>query len=603
MVVRKYHVLLRYAFRQWRRLLVLVALSGLGAAVAALQPWPMKLLVDYALGHGADEALPAAVERLLSGVSPAGLVLVAAAATLLLFVVNSLLGAGLTLTWAVAGRRMVCDVAEELFRRLQRFSLLFHNRRHVGDSLTLLTKDSWSVITLTDALLIGPLRHLIVVITIGVVAWRLDPGLTLLSLTIIPVMGASARFFGLRLLERARSTREAQSQLFSFLQQTLTVVPMVQSFGAETRNTGRFRQMLDIEIGHMRRDALTRSGFAGMKAVIPTVGTAVILYFGGLRVLAGTLSIGSLLVFLAYLRTMQQAIKGLFDNYSALRSAEANLERVLEVFETEEQVREVAGARPLPAIVCGQGARVRLERVVFGYEEGRPILHEIDLEVPPGQTLALVGPTGAGKSTLISLLPRFFDPWQGRVLVQGTDVREVQLQSLRAQIALVLQEALVLPVSIAENIAYGRPEASRAEIEAVARAANAHQFIEQLPQGYDTVIGERGATLSGGERQRLSIARAFLKDAPILILDEPTSALDAGTEVLVMEALERLMRGRTVLVIAHRLSTVRRADQIAVLQQGRIVELGSHEQLLAANGPYLHLHNAQFDGPVPDAAA
>jgi ATP-binding cassette, subfamily B, bacterial len=243
---------------------------------------------------------------------------------------------------------------------------------------------------------------------------------------------------------------------------------------------------------------------------------------------------------------------------------------------------------------------VAFENDVFGYEPGRPVLRDISFEVQPGQVVAIVGPTGVGKSTLASLLPRFFDPWEGCIRIDTHDIRCIQLESLRQQMALVLQEPFLFPLSVAENISYGRPEASREEIEAAARAANARAFIERLPRGYDTVIGERGATLSGGERQRLAIARALLRDAPILILDEPTSALDAGTESLLMEAVERLMTGRTTFLIAHRLSTVRRADRILVLQDGRITESGTHAQLLQRGEFYAHLHEIQFRPHTPE---
>jgi ATP-binding cassette subfamily B protein len=248
----------------------------------------------------------------------------------------------------------------------------------------------------------------------------------------------------------------------------------------------------------------------------------------------------------------------------------------------------------LPACAAGECGSVRFEGVTFGYEAGRAVLSDITLEARPGETIALVGATGSGKSTLVSLIPRFFDPWRGRVLIEGRDARDVQLASLRSRVALVLQEPFLLPLTVAQNIAYGRPQAGRAEIVEAARAANAEEFIEGLPQGYETVLGERGATLSGGQRQRLAIARALLKDAPILILDEPTSALDAHTESLLLEALERLMVGRTTFIIAHRLSTIRGAHRIAVLEAGRLVEFGTHRQLVGADGPFSRYHRLQY---------
>jgi ATP-binding cassette subfamily B protein/subfamily B ATP-binding cassette protein MsbA len=279
---------------------------------------------------------------------------------------------------------------------------------------------------------------------------------------------------------------------------------------------------------------------------------------------------------------------------ATLQGATGSARRVLEVLEVEREVADRPGAQVLPAVK----GHVLLEGVTFGYEPGRPVLHSVSLEVLPGQTVALVGFTGAGKTTLVSLVPRFFDPWEGHVTIDGHDLRDVSLGSLREQVAVVLQEPFLFPLTVAENIAYGRPGASRAEVEAAARAANAHSFIERLPGGYDAVVGERGVTLSGGERQRLAVARALLKDAPILILDEPTSALDGETEGLLLEALRRLMKGRTTLLIAHRLSTIRHADQIVVLHEGQIAERGTHEELLERGGLYAHLHSVQYGLPA-----
>jgi ATP-binding cassette subfamily B protein/subfamily B ATP-binding cassette protein MsbA len=279
---------------------------------------------------------------------------------------------------------------------------------------------------------------------------------------------------------------------------------------------------------------------------------------------------------------------------SSFASASARARRVLEILDADEEIRDAPGALVLPVHVAGKSGGISLEGVSFGYEPGRAVLHDINLDVAPGETLALVGPTGAGKTTLVSLIPRFFDPWQGRVILDGTDIRDIQVASLRNRVSLVLQDPFLLPLTAGENIAYGRPEASREEIVAAAVAANADGFIRELPEGYDTPLGERGATLSGGQRQRLAIARALLKDAPILILDEPTSALDARTEALLLEALERLMQGRTTFIIAHRLSTIRNADRIVVIEDGRIAETGTHSNLIAANGAYAHLYAQQL---------
>jgi ATP-binding cassette subfamily B protein/subfamily B ATP-binding cassette protein MsbA len=436
---------------------------------------------------------------------------------------------------------------------------------------------------------VAPAQHLFTLAAVGLLAWQLDPLLTLLCFALAPLMGGSALFFGARLKRRSRQNQEAKSRLTSFVHQTLTAMPMVQAFGTGARNGAQFRSLADEAVTLLQRGTLVNSAYGLVNGSVITLSTALVLYVGGQQVLSGAMTVGSLLVLLAYLKLMQGAVQGLLSTYGQLKSTEANLDRVLEVLETEPTVQESPKASLLPARVTG---RVQFQGVTFGYQPEAPILQEIDLEVLPGETVALVGSTGAGKSTLASLLPRFFDPWQGRILLDGVDLRQLQLKSLRSQISLVLQDPFLLPLTIADNIAYGRPTAARAEIIRAAELANADDFIRQLPQGYDTVIGERGATLSGGQKQRLSIARALLKDAPILLLDEPTSALDVATEALIMAALQQLMAGRTTFIIAHRLSTVQRADRIVVLDQGRIAEVGSHRALLDSRGLYFRLHYA-----------
>jgi ATP-binding cassette subfamily B protein len=598
-VLSRYRRLFRYPLRRWPILILIFSLTGLTTAVTVLQPWPMKILVDYALG---SMNIPTVLNSILTvfslSPSPEILIFFSAIASLGLFVFNKTLALGLNWAWAVIGQRSVYDLAADLFHRLQRLSLLFHSRRNTGDSLNLLTMDTYCVYTIISRLLISPAQHLLTLVTIGLVAWSMDPSSTAITLLIVPAMAGMSYLFGPRLKRRARKSREVQSHLMSFVHQTLTAMPVVKAFGTEESNLQQFQHLADNVIDISQHSSLLDRFFNLLNSLTSTICTAIILYFGGQLVLLDALSLGGLLVFLSYTNTLLAGFRGLFSIYATMKSTEASIDRVMEVLEAQEEVQDAPDAQPLPIHKPGPRGHIRLEHVSFGYEPDRPVLKDISLEAHPGETVALVGPTGAGKSTLVSLIPRFFDPWEGRVLFDGIDVRKVKLASLRAQISLVLQEPFLLPLTVAENIAYGRPGASRDEIVAAAVAARADEFIRQLPQGYDTVIGERGATLSGGEKQRLAIARALLKDAPVLILDEPTSALDAETETQLMEALECLMEGRTTIIIAHRLSTIRLADLIVVLEEGQVAEEGTHETLLEVEGSYHRLHTLQFFGSI-----
>jgi ATP-binding cassette, subfamily B, bacterial len=601
--MKRYWRLVKYGLRHWPTLILILGLTAAMSALTALLPWPIKLLVDHAFSQTAlPEPLDWIFQRVSLSPTPAVLVGVAALGSLGLFFLNSALEVGVSWCWTAAGQRMVYDLAADLFHRLQRLSLLFHSRRTVGDSLSRLTADTWCVYTVTQNLLISPVGHLFTIAVIGVVAWNLDRELAALFLLAAPALGGCAFFFGRRIKRRAGQSREIQSRLVSFVHQTLSALPAVQAFGTESANARRFRRLAGQAVEHARKASLLKNTEDLAAGLTMTLGAALILYVGGSRVLSGALSLGSLLVFVAYLRSVEGSARCLLGAYSKLKSVEPSMDRVLEVLETDEQVRDAPDARTLPASPAGQRGYVRFEAVTFGYQPDRPVLHAISLEARPGETLALVGPSGAGKSTLVSLIPRFFDPWHGRVSFDGHDLRSVQLASLRSQVALVLQEPFLLPLSVAENIAYGRPNASLHEIEAAARAANAHDFIQRLPDGYDSLVGERGATLSVGQRQRLAIARALLKDAPVLILDEPTAALDAEAEDLLLQALDRLMHRRTTFIIAHRLSTIRHADRIIALHDGRIADAGTHHDLLARNGLYARLHHLQL-GAVGEVVA
>jgi ATP-binding cassette subfamily B protein/subfamily B ATP-binding cassette protein MsbA len=592
---QRYRRIIRYPLRQWPALLMILVLSTLTSTVAVLQPWPLKILIDYALG---ETDVPLLIRTFFEynslSLTPSLLVIAAAIAMLGLFAINSLLDLGLTWTWTKAGQRVVYDLAADLFKQFQRLSLLYHSRRNVGDALSRLTEDTYCVYSLSSDLLISPLQKLLTLGMIGTVAWEMDPVLTLISLAVTPIMAGSSLVYAPRIKKRARLNLEARSRLMSFVHQTITAIPLVQAFSTEVSNQQKFQNLATGAVSASQHTVLLKSSYNLVNGLITTIGTAIVLFTAGQRVLAGTLSIGSLLVFLAYLGSMQGAIRGLLGIYANLKTTEARVDRVLEVMESEDSVREMPGAKALPEIMEKQGRRVGFESVTFGYETGHPVIKDVTMEVYPGETVALVGQLGAGKTTLVSLILRYFDPWEGRVTFDGIDVRKIKISSLRAQVAIVLQEPFLLPLSVAENIAYGLPGASRAEIEATAIAANADEFIRHLPDGYDTIIGERGATLSGGEKQRLAIARALIKNAPVLILDEPTSALDAQTEALLLEALERLMAGRTTFTIAHRLSTIRKANRIVVLEEGKVMESGSHQELLRENGIYSHLYYLQF---------
>lgn len=592
--VGRYRRWFSYIAVYWRGWLLLGAVTIVSIPFALLQPWPMQMLTDNVLnGKPVTSSALAHLIAVLPGAgSTHGLLAWVVAAGLLFFVFNSLLDLILTFGWINTGQRMVYDLARDLFAVIQRRSMVFHTRNFVGDLMSRIVSDSWCINALADNLLLKPIHVVFTLVSMAVVMAAMDLQMTLLSLAVAPFMAGSSSLMGRPVRVAARASREIAAQMQSHVQQTLSGMPVVQAFAQEERAQERFLTFASARIQAEQRNTVVSSVYALGSGLIITLGNAAILWMGAHHVLAGQLSLGRLLVFLSYLTSLHGQMRVLTEIYRTLQQTAASTDRVMEMLEPEQDVKEQADAIRLSTI---KGCVV-LENVTFGYEPGRPSVREVCLEARPGETLAIVGPSGAGKSTLVSLVPRLVDPWDGRVLVDGHDVRDVELKSLRSQVALVSQEAFLLPMSIADNIALGRPAASRGEIEAAARAANAHQFISLLPEGYDTIIGEHGATFSGGERQRLSIARALLKDAPILILDEPTSALDAGTEALLLEALERLMNGRTTFIVAHRLSTIRNSTRIVVLEGGQVAETGSHEELLRRGGMYAHLHDLQFGG-------
>jgi ATP-binding cassette subfamily B protein/subfamily B ATP-binding cassette protein MsbA len=589
--------LLRYA-RPYRRDVVTV-LAAMATAVLldVLRPWPMKILVDQVVG---GQPAPGGTFRgLLPGADhPEGLLAWVAIATVGIFLAGTLVATIQAVVGVRFGQRMVYDLAADLFLHLQRLSLLYHSHRPVGDSIARVTADPYGAHLLVNAALLPLLQSAVSLVAMFGIMWALDPTLTLLALAVTPFLVLAIVVFGGPMKTRTRTRLDLEGRMIASVQQTLTAIPVVQAFTREELEHARFQRYAQETAVAYQRATMADMWFKVAVGLVTTAGTAAVMWVGGLYALDGRVSVGTLLVFLSYLASLYTPLNALTYTASTLQHARANADRVMEILDTPADVRDGPDARDIAV-----RGHVVYEDVTFGYEAQRPVLHGVSLEAHPGEVVAIVGPSGAGKTTLVNLLLRFFDPWSGRISIDGHDIKRLRVRTLREQVAVVLQEPFIFPLTIAENIGYGRPQASRADIAAAAAAANAAGFVDALPDGYDTLVGERGMTLSGGEKQRLSIARAFLKNAPILILDEPTSALDAGTERLLLDALARLMANRTTFIIAHRLSTIQAADRILVLTDGTIVEQGRHAELLERGGLYATLYRTQFGGAALDPVA
>jgi ATP-binding cassette, subfamily B, bacterial len=584
-----------YALRHRARLAAALGLALLGVALELARPWPVKVVVDHVLaGRPVPPWLAAAVAWLPRAETPGGLLGWSVAAQVLIVLGGGAVALAVLHVGLVVCQRLVYDLLVDLFDKLQKLSLRFHSRQKVGD---LLQRVSGDVLVVFLAVTQVALPLVVAVVTLAgmfFIMAREDAGLTLVALGVVPVLGLSFALLARPIKRNSARQWEAQGALMALVEQSLSNIKAIQGFARESYMRGKVAGAA-LDLGHAgRRAALTTAANAQATTVITGAGAALMLWLGASRVRAGQLSVGDLLVFIGYLTALYGPVSQLGTALGYGVAVVARSRRVFRILDSDDELPEKPGAH---ALGRARG-EVAFEGVSFGYadEGGEPsclVLRGVSLRARPGQVTAVVGATGAGKTTLVSLLSRFYDPVEGRVTLDGRDLRDLTLKSLRENVALVLQEPFLFPMSVADNIAFGRPDAPRAEIERAARAAHAHDFIERLPEGYDTVIGEKGATLSGGERQRIAIARAVLKDAPVLVLDEPTSALDAHTEGKIFEALSELMRGRTTFIISHRLSTIRRADQILALEGGHVVERGTHESLLAAGRTYAHLYERQ----------
>jgi ATP-binding cassette subfamily B protein/subfamily B ATP-binding cassette protein MsbA len=563
------------------RMAALAALAVLNVGLGLLAPWPLKLVVDNALG---GRALPAPLAPLADRLPPGPVMLLAAivAGGLLLQLLIQLVQMINTQVGVDTGQRMVYSLRARLLAHLQALSLRHHVLARTADSVYRLEADAYCVNSLVMMGLFSLATSVLTLASMFVVLWLLHPSLALLSLVVVPPLFVCLRYYSRRMVDRAQRVKELESRLVDRLYETLSGIRVVKSFAREPHELDRFAMVGQETMTARLRFTWQESAFTVVVAAITLSGTALVVGVGGLHVLRGELTVGSLLVVMAYLGAVYGPLSSIAHTAGALQDAVASSRRVREIFALVPEAHDRPGALDASSV----SGHVRFEGVGFAYEPERPILRDITFTARPGEMIALVGLTGAGKSTLVSLVPRFFEPTSGRVTIDGIDVSSYDLRSLRERIAIVLQDALLFGGTVRDNLRYARLDASDREIEAAARAAHAHEFIVRLPHGYDTPLAQAGGSLSGGERQRLSIARALLKDAPILILDEPTSSLDAISEAAVFDALRRLRQSRTTIVIAHRLSTIRDADRILVLHEGRIMAQGTHHELLTANVLY-----------------
>jgi ATP-binding cassette subfamily B protein len=578
--------IVRYLRPYWPLAVASALLTLLTSGVGLLTPWPMKILVDSVLGN---EPLPPIVRHVLPQMPEKfSLLVIAVCAGLGVSLIVNLLAVATSYLNTKLDLAMTLDFRSDLFQHAQRLSMAYHERRRSGMIIYIINSMAGAPTGLVMALL--PLvQNVLTLVGMFWISFRLSANLALLSLLVVPFLYYSVGYYTTHIRARLMTVKGLEGETLSIIHEAVSMLRVIIAFGREGYEYERFREQGFRANGARIRVTVRQAVFSLCVNTTTAVGTAVVLGYGTYLALGKRLTVGELLIVVAYIGSVYKPLEAISGTMGAVQDHIVNLQIAFDLLNNVPDIQDAPGAIALTRV---QG-HVRFEGVHFDYPGRAGTLKDITLDAPAGQAIAIVGPTGAGKSTLVSLLPRFYDPAGGRIVIDGVDIRSITLKSLRQQISVVLQEPLLFSSTVADNIRYGRLDASIEDVMGAAAQANAHEFIMRLPNQYDTPLGERGAQLSGGERQRIAVARAFLKNAPILILDEPTSSIDSRTEAVILDALARLMVGRTTFLVAHRLSTIHHVNTIVVVNHGEIAEMGTHEELLARDGLYRQLHDVQ----------
>ena len=588
--------LIRQLIRPYRGTLLLILIAMTVETLMSLAgPWPLKIILDNVVG---SHHLPAWFDHFVA--SPVGgmgpgkmkIAAVAAVSAILIAVIGSLASYIENYYTESVGQWVAHDLRMRTYHHLQRLSLAYYDSHQTGVLLSTITDDIQTIQSFASSATLGILVDLLTIVgMLGLMFW-LNWDFALVAVGITPFLLLFVSRFKRAVKKATREVRHRQADIVAVVQQGLESVRVVKAFGRQDLEQEELSEASRATVDAALKARRVKSMLSPVVTVTVALCTAFVLWRGASLILIGTMTAGALTVFLSYLTKFFKPVQDLAKMTNSIAQAAVGVERIQAILETDSVIRESASARE-PEAIRGD---ISFDHVAFGYNKDEPVLLDVSFTVKQGELVGIVGTTGGGKSTVVSLIPRFYDPTSGSVRIDGVDIREYKLDPLRSQIGFVLQDTVLFRGTIRDNIAYGRPGATQKEIEEAAQLANADEFISRMPHGYDTVVGERGLTLSGGQRQRIGIARAVIRNTPILILDEPTAALDTESERLVIEALERLMKGRTVITIAHRLSTIRDADKIIVLKAGVVAEQGTHEELLALGGVYAELHRVQVDG-------